>query len=111
MTAAAADDLYVDSTKILAKPTGAISISDTAANRVANLSSSNEAYSGSDPAWPVAAGAAGSIALAGEVARLVNFKKKREKHWPLLLESLLTRALRAVSLLSFSREFACANAY
>lgn len=102
MTAAAADDLYVDSTKILARPTGAISVSDIAANTVTNLINSNEAFSGSDPACSVAAGAAGSIALAGEIARLVNFKKKRENYWLLLMESLFTRALRAFSLLSFS---------
>ena len=63
VTAAAADDLYADSTNILGGPIGAIAVSDTAANTVTNLISSNEAFSGSDPAWLVAGGAAESIAL------------------------------------------------
>ena len=102
MTAAAADDLYLENTRILAAPTGAIPVSNTAANTVTNLISSNEAFSSSDPACSIAAGAAGSITLAGEIAHLVHFKKEMEKSWPLFMESLLIRALRAVPLLSFS---------
>ena len=55
VAADATDDLHVDSTEILAEPTGATPVSHTAANRATNLISSYSAFSGSGPACLVAA--------------------------------------------------------
>lgn len=99
MTAATADDLCVDNTEIVAGPAGATPVSNTAAYRVTNLISSNEAFSGSDSACSVPTGAAGFFTLTGEIAHLVDFKKPKEitghYQWGLLI-----RALRPFSLLS-----------
>ena len=55
VTAAPADGFCVDRTGITTGPTGAILVSHTAAKRVTNLTSNNEAFPGGDPACLVAA--------------------------------------------------------